>query len=70
VWLDLGLGRRALPVRPQCELRRVEIGRELAGWSTESRRDVRRVLEPVGAWHASTLPAALPEVDTSDPRAL
>lgn len=52
VILDLGLGRRALPVRRRCEERRVEIGRELAALDHLERRDVQRVLEPVGAWHA------------------
>jgi hypothetical protein len=34
------------------------------------RRDVRRVLEPVGAWHALTLPSVLSGIDPSDPRSL
>jgi hypothetical protein len=70
VILDLGLGRRALPVRRQCEERRVEIGRELASLEVVGRRDVRRVLEPVGAWHALTLPSVLSEIERSDPRSL
>jgi len=70
VLLDLGLGRRPLPVRSDCEIRRVEIGRELAALDLEARRDVRRVLEPVGAWHTLTMPSVLAEVDASDPRSL
>jgi len=70
VMLDLGYGRRALPVRSRCEERRVEIGRELEGLGRLERQDIRRVLEPVGAWHALTLPAVLSEVDSSDPRSL
>ena len=70
VILDLGLGRRALPVRRRCEERRVEIGRELAALHPHKRRDVRRVLEPVGAWHALTLPSVLSEIERSDPRSL
>jgi hypothetical protein len=70
VMLDLGYGRRALPVRSRCEERRVEIGRELEGLGRLERQDIRRVLEPVGAWHALTLPAVLLEVDPSDPRSL
>ena len=70
VILDLGLGRRALPVRRRCEERRVEIGRELEHLDRLERRNIRRVLEPVGAWHVLTLPSVLPEIDTSDPRSL
>ena len=70
VILDLGLGRRALPVRRRCEERRVEIGRELECLDRFERRDVQRVLEPVGAWHALTLPSVLAEIDPSDPRSL
>ncbi len=70
VMLDLGLGRRPQPVRRECELRRVEIGARLAAFDPAARRDVRRVLEPVGAWHALTLPAAISEVESSDPRSL
>ena len=70
VILDLGLGRRALPVRRRCEERRVEIGRELAALDHLERRDVQRVLEPVGAWHALTLPPVISELDPSDPRNL
>lgn len=70
VELDLGLGRRALPVRRRCEERRIEIGRELDGLDPRMRRDVRRVLEPVGAWHVLTLPPVLSAVDASDPRSL
>jgi glutathione S-transferase len=70
VQLDLGFGKRAFPVRRVCEARRMEIGRELANFAPEVRRDVRRVLEPVGAWHALTLPSVLEALDPSDPRNL
>lgn len=70
VVLDLGFGRRALPVRRRCEERRVEIGSELGSLDQSERRDVRRVFEPVGAWHALTLPSVLSEIDLSDPRSL
>ena len=70
VLLDLGLGRRPLPVQEECELRRVVIGRELAALSRDVRRTVSEMLEPVGAWHALTLPPVLSEVDASDPRSL
>jgi glutathione S-transferase len=70
VMLDLGFGRRALPVRSRCEERRVEIGQELGGLGRLERQDIRRVLEPVGAWHALTLPSVLSETDPSDPRSL
>lgn len=70
VFLDLGLGRRALPVREGPEARRMEIGRLLADRPRSVRRDVSRVLEPVGAWHALTLPPVLERLDPSDPRSL
>jgi len=70
VILDLGLGRRALPVRRRCEERRVEIALELESLDPLVRRDIRRVLEPVGAWHALTLHSVLRELDRSDPRSL
>lgn len=70
VLLDLGLGRRAMPTRWVCEERRAEIGRELGLWSPAQRRDVRQVLEPVGLWHAMTLPPVAGELDPADPRNL
>lgn len=70
VELDLGFGRQALPVRRACEARRAELGRELARLDPAIRRDVRRVLEPVGAWHVLTLPPVLEVLDPSDPRSL
>ena len=70
VMLELDLGRRALPVRHRCEARRVEIGRELESLDRCERLDIARVLEPVGAWHALTLPSVLPEIDAADPRNL
>ncbi len=70
VLLDLGLGRRPLPVQAECEQRRVVIGRELAALSRDVRRTVSEMLEPVGAWHVLTLPPVLSEVDASDPRSL
>jgi len=70
VILDLGLGRRGFPVRRCCEDRRVEIGHEVGELDPIERLDIRRVLEPVGAWHALTLPPVLSVVDPSDPRSL
>jgi len=70
VLLDLGLGRQAFAVRPECETRRVGIGRELAAREGWERRDVRRILEPVGAWHALGWPPATLRPDPSDPRSL
>jgi glutathione S-transferase len=70
VLLDLGLGRRAMPTRPTCEERRAEIGRELGLWTPAQRRDVRQILEPVGLWHATTLPPVSVEIDPADPRSL
>jgi hypothetical protein len=68
--IDLGLGRRMVPVRRECEARRIEIGRELADCDPDRRRDVRRILEPVGAWHALTWPAAIEPLDPADPQTL
>jgi glutathione S-transferase len=70
VMLDLGLGARAFPRRRTCEVRRIELGRELAALSPQDRRDVRSVLEPVGAWDVLTLPPAIAEIDPADPRSL
>lgn len=70
VWLDLGLGRRPLPVRIAWEARRMEMASELAALEPAARRDVRRVLEPVGAWHVLTLPRVLSELDAADPRSV
>ena len=70
VLLDLGLGRRAMPVRGSCEERRAEIGRGLRALSRSERHAIRQVLEPVGAWHVTTLPPVLGEVDPADPRSL
>jgi glutathione S-transferase len=70
VLLDLGLGRRAMSTRPICEERRAEIGRELGLWTPAQRRDIRQILEPVGLWHATTLPPVTVEIDPADPRSL
>jgi len=70
VMLDLGLGRRPLPVRPAWEARRIEIAAELALLGPAARRDVSRVLEPVGAWQALGRPPAIPPLDPADPRSL
>ena len=70
VLLDLGLGRQPMPVRPDCEARRAEIGQALSQWPAAERRDVRQVLEPVGAWHAMILPPLATEIDPGDPRRL
>ncbi len=70
VEVDLGLGLRALPVQPVAEVRRIDLGREIGGLDRAIRRRVIEVLEPVGAWHALTLPPALEEMESSDPRSL
>lgn len=70
VRIDLGLGRRPLPVEPGGEARRTAIGRELSSWDRTVRRRIAGMLEPVGAWHALTLPPVLEAMDTSDPRSL
>ncbi len=70
VLLNLGLGKRAFPVRPACEARRIEIAEEVKALEPAARLDVRRVLEPVGAWHLLTLPAVLDAIDPADPRSL
>lgn len=70
VLLDLGLGRRPLPVQAECERRRVAIGRELSAHDRDVRRRIAGMLEPVGAWHVLTLPPVLEDMDPSDPRSL
>jgi glutathione S-transferase len=54
----------------ESELRRVEIGRELAGFPAAAQAAVRRVLDPVGARRVYTLPSALEAIDPADPRSL
>jgi len=70
VLLDLGLGKRPLPVQEECEIRRIAIGRELGRLPRPGRRRVAEMLEPLGVWHALSLPPALEEVDPADPLAL
>ena len=70
VELDLGLGKRPLPVQPECEARRIELARELGALDRATRRRVAGMLEPVRVWHALTLPPALAQLDPGDPRSL
>jgi len=70
VEVDLGFGRTVLPAWTRCEERRGAIAQELAGFPVEERRAVRQMLEPVGAWHALTLPAVATELAAGDPRSL
>lgn len=70
VTLDLGLGRLTLPVQHAAEMGRVVLGRELAALPRDVRRRVASVLEPLGAWHALTLPPAVEAPDPADPRSL
>lgn len=70
VVMDLGLGKWAFPARRDCETRRLEIARELRALGREEKHAVRSVLEPIGAWHALTLPDVLDAMDPSDPRSL
>jgi len=58
------------PARRESELRRVEIGRELAALPAAAQAAVRRVLDPVGARQVYTLPSALEPIDPADPRSL
>lgn len=67
---DLGLGKRPLPVQPECERRRIALGRELKGYDRTVRRRIAGMLEPLGAWHTLTLPPALAALDPADPRSL
>lgn len=70
VVMDLGLGDWAFPARSACETRRVSIAEEVRAMVDHERHSVRRVLEPVGAWHVLTLPDVRDPVDPSDPRSL
>lgn len=70
VYLDLGRGVEALPVQAVCETRRGVAGRELSSLARDVRRGVAEMLEPVGVWHALTLPPVLEEADARDPRSL
>jgi len=58
------------PTRRESELRRVEIGRELAALPAAAQAAVRRVLDPVGARQVYTLPSTLEPIDPADPRSL
>ncbi|MGB0618859.1 MAG: hypothetical protein ACPGVZ_05250 [Myxococcota bacterium] len=70
VRLDLGLGLQPIPVQTECEMRRVAIGREITAHGRPGRRRVAEMLEPLGTWHALTLPPVLEDLDASDPRSL
>lgn len=70
VVMDLGLGPRSLPVSPECEARRMEIAQIVGALSPGDRDSVRRILEPVGAWHALVVPPVLEPPDAGDPRSL
>jgi glutathione S-transferase len=70
VVMDLGLGKWAFPARRDCETRRLEIADELRTLGREEKHAVRSVLEPVGAWHALTLPDLLDSMDPTDPRSI
>ena len=49
---------------------RLEIADEVRALGTEEKHAIRSVLEPVGAWHALTLPSLLDAIDPADPRSL
>jgi glutathione S-transferase len=70
VVIDLGFGRTVLPAWSTCEERRAAIGREVSALSPAGRRAVRQMLEPLGAWHALTLPPVAGELAAGDPRSL
>jgi hypothetical protein len=52
------------------ERRRTEIATGVAALPRADREGVRRILEPVGAWHVLTLPSVLEKIDATDPRSL
>ncbi len=68
--LEMPFGRRLFPVRFESEVRRREIGCELAGLPEAARCAVRRVLDPVGARRVYLAPTALEPIDPGDPRSL
>ena len=70
VRMALETGDRTFPVQQACEIRRLETSKELKALEASERQAVRRVLEPVGAWHVLTLPDVLEEMDPLDPRSL
>jgi glutathione S-transferase len=70
VQADPNLGLRALPVQLEAEIRRVDLGAELAALDRTARKRVTEFLEPLGAWTALTWPPALEEMDPADPRSL
>lgn len=70
VELDLGFGPMVLPTWPEHEARRAAIGREIGGLPAATRRAVRQMLEPLGAWRALALPQAGGELELGDPRSL
>ena len=81
VLLDLGLGPRALPVRPGDEAERLRIATQLSDRSAAEQTAVRRTLQPLGlgpllswgpvsgdlSWNAAR---AADQLDPSDPRSL
>lgn len=65
-----GCSAARCPARRESELRRVEIGRELAALPVAAQAAVRRVLDPVGARRVYVLPSALEPIDPADPRSI
>lgn len=65
-----GCSAARCPTRRESELRRVEIGRELAALPTAAQAAVRRVLDPVGSRRVYAVPSALEPIDPADPRSL
>lgn len=70
VEVDLGFGRSVLPVWPAFEARRAAIAEEVAALPAESRRAVRQMLDPLGAWRVWTRPGAIASLAAGDPRGL
>lgn len=70
VALNFGLGEIEWPVSEEAERRRTEIAEELRQMSGAERDSVRRVLEPVHAWHLLIQPPVLEDLPPADPRSL
>jgi hypothetical protein len=68
VEIDLGLGRKTVPVWRHCEERRAELAREIAALPARDRRAARQMLEPLGAWRVLALPSAISDFAPDDPR--
>jgi len=68
VEVDFGLGPKWVPVSAACEARRAALGTELAALADRDRRNVRQLLEPLGAWRTLALRPAVDVYALGDPR--